>query len=981
MKYFLTALIITLFLCEVKGQVSFISPSPTGEILNSVMFQGESTVYAIGENRTILKSSDNGTSWENQYANDLGCQTFYDICFINDQVGFIVGDNTTIIKTTDGGESWQEKLYSPYEYLYSISVVEGNFGFAVGSRIFKTINAGETWSLIPNFNNATKYLKVAFINKDEGFIMDARNLSKTTDGGQSWQSIYTITSNAFTTFCCIDFQTIFLGDDNGQIFRTNNCGLSWDVSFSDPEIDIKDIKFVDSQNGYASCGKYILRTHDGGNTWDKKYTGFDKLNNIAFNSTGTGFFVNNQEIFKTVDNGDSWEMLSDGYSENSCFDFKDIFFIDNEIGFIVNADEGCILKTSNGGKTWSSQQTVSGGFFRAISFFDDSTGVAVGDNGIIARTTDTGNTWNIVESNTTNNILDISIGNGNVGYASGVGVLLKTTDGGNHWSNCLTTPYYTAKTYNAVDFINADTGFIITGYEVYKTFNGGQTLLYSYNYGGKDIFFVNGNVGFMTPCNTAGLYKTTNGGVTWTQVQLSTMGINSIWFISQDTGFAVGDKLFITTDGGDSWSTGNVSGYSNLNKVFFNPEGIGFIINQSNEVLKTTDTGKSWFFIKERSADLYDVFFADTYHGYAIGNNRRIKITNDGGLNWVTYSNEAFYSPQKLFFTDSLNGYVIGNKTLIRTTDGGKDWNTIYTNEVTINDVFYLENSKGFIVCNNGVIKSSTDSGYSWTALTSGTQENLTSIDFADNTTGIVAGENGTILRTTDQGNTWTIISEGQDVSYNRVQFTSEFTGYLIGNGGDDGKTVLLKTTDKGLTWNIIKEYDNWFLFQDMFFVDDVSGYILAGDMFEKAIYKTEDSGLNLELIYPYYTFGDDRCKSLFFNTYTNGYVVGLDNTIIRIGSGPILTGVNDPDNSYFSKLMIYPNPATNEFVVKVPDNQFNGEVKINVIDIFGRCIYSSTLEKDQKTKSIVINDHANGLYIVHLSDGKQNLQAKLVYQ
>ncbi len=66
-----------------------------------------------------------------------------------------------------------------------------------------------------------------------------------------------------------------------------------------------------------------------------------------------------------------------------------------------------------------------------VSFVDANTGTAVGDFGTILRTTDGGATWTPQTSGTTNSLRGLSFVNANTGtVVSNYGTILRTTTGG-----------------------------------------------------------------------------------------------------------------------------------------------------------------------------------------------------------------------------------------------------------------------------------------------------------------------------------------------------------------------------------------------------------------------------------------------------------------------------------------------------------------------------------------------------------------------
>src|SRR5881398_501522 len=75
-----------------------------------------------------------------------------------------------------------------------------------------------------------------------------------------------------------------------------------------------------------------------------------------------------------------------------------------------------------------------GNNLRGASFVDANTGTVVGEHGTIVRTTDGGNSWTIQSSGTTQNLWAVSFVDANNGTAVGEsGTIVATTDGGAHW--------------------------------------------------------------------------------------------------------------------------------------------------------------------------------------------------------------------------------------------------------------------------------------------------------------------------------------------------------------------------------------------------------------------------------------------------------------------------------------------------------------------------------------------------------------------
>ena len=107
-----------------------------------------------------------------------------------------------------------------------------------------------------------------------------------------------------------------------------------------------------------------------------------------------------------------------------------VSFTDANTGTVVGG-LGTILRTIDGGTTWTPQTSGSGSGLTAVSFTDANNGTVVGSNGTILRTVDGGAIWTQRTSGTTESLLAVSFTDANNGTVTGSsGLILRTTDGG-----------------------------------------------------------------------------------------------------------------------------------------------------------------------------------------------------------------------------------------------------------------------------------------------------------------------------------------------------------------------------------------------------------------------------------------------------------------------------------------------------------------------------------------------------------------------
>src|SRR5581483_3777188 len=97
-----------------------------------------------------------------------------------------------------------------------------------------------------------------------------------------------------------------------------------------------------------------------------------------------------------------------------------------------------------------------GNNLRGASFVDANTGTVVGEYGTIVRTTDGGNSWTIQANDTTQTLWDVSFTDVSHGTAVGEGgTIVTTTDGGANW---VTQPSGTTLQLRGVSFTDASNG-------------------------------------------------------------------------------------------------------------------------------------------------------------------------------------------------------------------------------------------------------------------------------------------------------------------------------------------------------------------------------------------------------------------------------------------------------------------------------------------------------------------------------------------
>jgi len=205
----------------------------------------------------------------------------------------------------------------------------------------------------------------------------------------------------------------------------------------------------------------------------------------------------------------------------------------------------------------------------------------------------------------------------------------------------------------------------------------------------KEIYFHNETDGWLATTsgssNPADIYKTTDGGYTWTSVRDSEEYSSMSWPTEQVGYFGTWDGTVVkTTDAGQTWTVLDLPSTENVHVIQFLDAQTGFAMTTDYHLYRTFDGGNSWEKIYHPGAS--QIYFKDANNGYCVTSSGKIGTTTDGGLSF-TYWQTPFlnFKLNDVYFTSPMVGYVVGGldctngscttkPAILTTTDGGVTW-------------------------------------------------------------------------------------------------------------------------------------------------------------------------------------------------------------------------------------------------------------------------------------------------------------------
>jgi photosystem II stability/assembly factor-like uncharacterized protein len=304
---------------------------------------------------------------------------------------------------------------------FSVQFVDGQHGWIIGPRLFRTTDAGRSWQIIkyPRAEDAIKaddgpgYRKnyVQFVDRYWGWRCSNVDLSAveyTENAGLSWSAPIRVAEG---------FRRggiVFINRNHGwvlgsKVFVTTNRGQTWREETSLAGLDLKHPYFLDGDHGWiANESGVIARTNDGGQSWKTVTTSMRDVHGIFFATTSKGWLVGDDGLIATTVNGGSdWEKSAAPVPYDSRRNMRttllDVFFSTPDIGWIAGYD-GTVLATRDGGKTWAKASTPTRAPLSSIRFVDGLHGWAVGGNAeppmlegqpsnVVIETDDGGRNW------------------------------------------------------------------------------------------------------------------------------------------------------------------------------------------------------------------------------------------------------------------------------------------------------------------------------------------------------------------------------------------------------------------------------------------------------------------------------------------------------------------------------------------------------------------------------------------------------------
>lgn len=529
------------------------------------------TGHAVSDG-AVFKTTNGGSTWSaiNNGFPDGGVAALA----VDPQHGATVwaGTNDGVFKTTTGGSSWtavNNGLQSNPNYDFELRVValvidpkaSATAYVATWRGVFKTTDGGSSWTQIGDFGDIVDALAIDPQTPTTLYAGDEYDVHKSVDGGATWStSSVGLPIHGGVNALAVDPQNpttvyVALAQHNYHPY----------------------VPLVGSVN--SPDHESVYKTTDGGRVWSPAGKGVGHVADLEVSPTApsTLFATGGGEIYRSNDGAATWTSVSSGFN---CW-CDSAFVIDPTTPAIVyGGSGGGVSKSTDGGSSWTIANTgITATHVNALAVSPAAPDLVYASTleGLY-KSTDRGRTWELLNYPAfPSETLAVDPQTPTTIYAGDY----KSTDGGTTWVVMTATvdgETFCPCGVRAIDPTAPSTMYVTPRHPrgvwatLHKTTDAGASWteanngLPPYN---TTALAIDPKSPATVYAGTGGVYKTTDGGGSWTATGLSDAGIGhfAIDPKTPTTLYAAGSRpcpscsnerevgVFKTTDGGTSWTT------------------------------------------------------------------------------------------------------------------------------------------------------------------------------------------------------------------------------------------------------------------------------------------------------------------------------------------------------------------------------------------------------------------------------------------
>lgn len=571
---------------------------------------------------------------------------------------------------------------------------DANDTYSIG--VMKSTDGGITWNTTGlQFNTSSNSSHEIYINPNDSnmlWVATSIGVFKTSDAGASWQNVlygnirdlkikpndpsvvYAVTNNKF--YKSADFGSSF-NQINSTVLPSSSSRYAIDVTAANPSV----VYLLSATAGNDFGGVYkstdsgdtFTRTNEYDDIFNSSQSWYDMALAVSDTDENT-VFVGVLDIWKSTDGGNNFVKINDWFDfSQPTYTHADIHFLRYFNGNLFCSSDGGVYKSTNDGGSFTelNEGLSISQFYRIANARQSAANIAGGlqDNGGFGYAN---NNWNQYHGG---DGMDCAVDPNNpntyYGFSQNGGALNVTYNGGATGQGVVGSPEQ--GNWITPMFMNND-GMLFAGFsKLYflSTNNTWQAVtgsIFGGNLNHIEIAPSNVNLIFVSRSNY--LYKSTNKGLSFTQVYSASDYISSIEINNDDENI-----IYLTTSSGEN-----------------------------GQVLKSTDGGATFTDITGNLPSESKLIIKHVPHNpnndLYVGTSLGVYHINDTMANWETYSNNLANVPVRdleINFNDA---------KIIAGTYGRGVWESPIEIVSPSDDIqlVYIESPQGNVNCTDSVL-------------------------------------------------------------------------------------------------------------------------------------------------------------------------------------------------------------------------------------------------------------------------------------
>jgi photosystem II stability/assembly factor-like uncharacterized protein len=355
------------------------------------------TLYAVGNNLKVLKSTDGGLTWEAKAVTgtppgnmtSIRCATEV-ACLISTEAG------NQVLHTADGGGTYSSVAPSS-DPVFAVDFASGTRVVAAGALGSAAVSddGGTNWRTVGG--RIAGSFSVLHAASDTLAYAGGSNgvLARTLDSGRTWRNVSAPTAATVIGIAAPSTERVFVLGSDGSVQRSDNGGVSYKLLNTGTTSRPLSVAAVSANVVLLVGPTGVRRSTDGGESFRAvEHKAVRSTRFVAFDDAGSADVVYGTKAAASSTNaGATWRRVKLPKKRK----ILDLDFVSARLGFLLDTS-GALWKTANAGAKWEELLTAGARSY-LVEFANPQNGYVVpfGGNGtlrgVVLRTADSGRSW------------------------------------------------------------------------------------------------------------------------------------------------------------------------------------------------------------------------------------------------------------------------------------------------------------------------------------------------------------------------------------------------------------------------------------------------------------------------------------------------------------------------------------------------------------------------------------------------------------